>query len=130
MTPSQAIDAYEQLESALFVNVADNEEEREKNGKDIEEAFRILLADAKFEADISMLDSQSAKTYVFSHIRYWLTSIQSRVYIECLQYLSSVSYSVIQHPRCTLSPMHRAPGRLCWYCFSTQVPARLDWQRS
>ena len=71
LNSSEAIEAYRKLEPALSVGPAKDDEERKRNSKAFEAAFREVLSDAGFEADTPMVttDTTVARTSVASSTR-------------------------------------------------------------
>jgi hypothetical protein len=61
-TPSQAIEAYLKLESALSVQPTKTEDERQRNTDAFKKAFTEVLEEAGFTPDTPMLDKTAPKT--------------------------------------------------------------------
>jgi hypothetical protein len=62
LTPSQAIDAYLKLDSALSVQPTKDEDERRRNTEAFKKAFTEVLEDTGFSASTPMLDKGAPKT--------------------------------------------------------------------
>lgn len=61
-TPSEALEAYMELESALSVPPTNDEDERSRNTEALEVAFSRVLIKAGFAVDTPMMDKNAPKT--------------------------------------------------------------------
>ena len=62
LTPSQTIDAYLKLDSALSVQPTKNEDDRRENTDAFKRAFTGVLEEAGFTANTPMFDKAAPKT--------------------------------------------------------------------